>query len=133
MDSKIGVRGFINDYPLLVTQYEGEDTVRCCSPLWGKNLQNVTFNGQGIFNGQGEAWRLAKKFKLSEEQWAALVASRGEVDEKGAIWYPSRVAKEGGAMLQRLQESGRPPRVEDYGPIRELFGCAASACFWVLL
>jgi polygalacturonase len=108
-----------DDYPLVVTQYEGEETVRCCSPLWGENLQNVAFTGQGIFNGQGEAWRPVKKWKLNEEQWAALVASGGEVDDKGEIWYPSRVAKEGGAMLQRLRESGRAPRIEDYEPIRD--------------
>src|SRR4028119_1930650 len=86
-----------SDYPLVMTSWEGEETVRCCSPLWGANLHNVAITGQGTFDGQGEAWRPVKKFKMSEQQWAELLASGGAVDEEHGIWWPSRAAMEGEA------------------------------------
>jgi polygalacturonase len=107
------------DYPLVVTNYEGEDAVRCCSPIWGENLRNVALTGEGVFDGQGEAWRHVKKMKLTDEQWADLVASGGLVDEERGIWYPSRASMEGGAIVGQLRERGGALRTEDYEPARD--------------
>jgi polygalacturonase len=108
-----------SDYPLVMTSWEGEETVRCCSPLWGANLHNVAITGQGTFDGQGEAWRPVKKFKMSEQQWAELLASGGTVDEEHGIWWPSRAAMEGEATVRRLRERGGPAKIEDYEPVRD--------------
>lgn len=76
-------------YPLVETNFEGLNTVRCTSPLNGRNLENVAITGRGIFDGSGDAWRAVKKEKLTESQWKKLVASGGIVSENGRTWYPS--------------------------------------------
>src|SRR5437763_1337195 len=45
-----------DDFPLVVTDYEGEQAVRCMSPICGTDLVNVAITGGGTFDGQGEAW-----------------------------------------------------------------------------
>src|SRR2546426_445931 len=44
------------DYPLVITDFEGLETVRCVSPISGENLDNVAITGAGSFDGQGEVW-----------------------------------------------------------------------------
>lgn len=80
-------------YPLIKTSFEGLDTWRCISPLYGKDLENVAFTGSGVWDGSGDAWRHVKKSKLTERQWKERVASGGVVNEKGNEWYPSEQFK----------------------------------------
>ncbi len=83
---------FSNDkdlYPLIETSFEGLDTWRCLSPIYGKNIENVAFTGSGVWDGSGDSWRFVKKDKLNEEQWEKLIASGGVLNEKGDEWYPS--------------------------------------------
>ncbi|MFV0593975.1 MAG: glycoside hydrolase family 28 protein [Draconibacterium sp.] len=76
-------------YPLVETSFEGLNTWRCLSPLYGKGLENIAFTGNGVWDGSGDAWRFVKKSKLNEEQWKKLVASGGFISEDGKEWYPS--------------------------------------------
>lgn len=108
-----------DDYPLVVTDYEGEETVRCQSPLSGEELHDVSITGEGTFDGQGEAWRPVKKWKMTEQQWAELVASGGTVDEAHQIWWPTPQALTGRDIVEQLRKSGRPLRIEDYQPARD--------------
>ena len=39
-------------YPLIESNWEGWKTVRCLSPLYGKDLENVAFTGDGIYDGR---------------------------------------------------------------------------------
>lgn len=80
-------------YPVIETSFEGLDTWRCMSPIYGKNVENVAFTGSGVWDGSGGAWRFVKKSKLNREQWENLVASGGVVNEKGDEWYPSEQFK----------------------------------------
>jgi len=80
-------------YPLVETSFEGLDTWRCLSPLYGKDLENVAFTGKGVWDGAGDAWRHVKKSKLTSEQWKKQVASGGVLNEKGNEWYPSEQYK----------------------------------------
>lgn len=82
-------------YPVIKTNFEGVDTYRCLSPVYGKNLENIAFTGKGVWDGNGDAWRYVKKSKLTESQWKKLVASGGIVNEKGDGWYPSEQFKKG--------------------------------------
>jgi polygalacturonase len=82
-------------YPLVETNFEGLNTFRCMSPINGRNLENISFTGNGIFDGSGEAWRAVKKEKLTESQWKKLISSGGIVNEKGNIWYPSQQFRDG--------------------------------------
>ncbi|MEO8255184.1 MAG: glycoside hydrolase family 28 protein [Flavobacterium sp.] len=78
-------------YPLIETSFEGLNTWRCISPLYGKNLENVAFTGKGVWDGSGEVWRQVKKSKLTESQWKKFVASGGVLNESKTSWYPSEV------------------------------------------
>ena len=76
-------------YPLVETNFEGLNTWRCISPIYGKNLENIAFTGKGVWDGSGEVWRQVKKGKLTESQWKKFVASGGVLNEKKDSWYPS--------------------------------------------
>jgi polygalacturonase len=76
-------------YPIIQTSFEGLNTWRCISPIYGKNLENVAFTGKGVWDGSGEVWRQVKKSKLTESQWKKFVASGGVLNEKKDSWYPS--------------------------------------------
>ena len=92
-------------YPLVETSFEGLNTWRCISPLYGKNLENVAFTGSGVWDGSGEVWRQVKKAKLTESQWKKFVASGGVVNASKTSWYPSEVfmkASEGADQNVRL-------------------------------
>jgi DNA sulfur modification protein DndE len=107
-----------DDYALTLTSWEGEDAVRCYSPVWGENLHDVAITGSGVFDGQGEAWRPVKKLKRTQQEWAELVASGGVVDQERGIWWPSQAAMQGESTVHKLRERGGPIRIEDYEPIR---------------
>jgi polygalacturonase len=76
-------------YPIIETSFEGLNTWRCISPIYGKNLENIAFTGNGVWDGSGEAWRQVKKSKLTEEQWKKIVTSGGVLNDKKDSWYPS--------------------------------------------
>lgn len=76
-------------YPIIETNFEGLNTWRCISPIYGKNLENVAFTGKGVWDGSGEAWRHVKKSKLTKEQWANFVKSGGVLSKDGETWFPS--------------------------------------------
>ena len=105
-------------YPLIETSFEGYNTVRCLSPVYGKNLENIAFTGKGIFDGTGEVWRPVKKSKTTESQWKTLVRSGGIVDKDGKTWYPSASYQQG----QKISEMNVPRQlqsIEDYKAIKD--------------
>jgi polygalacturonase len=108
-----------DDYPLCVTNFEGQQTVTCRPPLWGRNLRNIAITGKGSFNGQGEAWRPVKKMKMADAQWEELRRSGGVIDDQRHIWWPSLAALEGERLVRRLRASRQEPRIEDYRPARD--------------
>ena len=68
------------------------EAIRSISPIWGVDLHDIAITGDGVIDGQGEAWRPVKKFKMTESQWAQLVSSGGVVDERHQIWWPTKAA-----------------------------------------
>lgn len=96
-------------YPLIETSFEGYDTYRCISPIYGKDLENIAFTGKGVWDGTGEAWRPVKKDKLTASQWNELVSSGGIVGDDGKIWYPSESYKRG----QEMSEMNVPVQFTD--------------------
>jgi polygalacturonase len=76
-------------YPIIETSFEGLNTWRCISPIYGKDLEDVAFTGKGVWDGSGEAWRSVKKGKLTESAWKKLVASGGVLNDKKDLWSPS--------------------------------------------
>ncbi|MGD0768697.1 MAG: glycoside hydrolase family 28 protein [Tepidisphaeraceae bacterium] len=109
-----------DDYPLALSNYEGQQTVMCSSPLSGDQLDDVSITGAGIIDGQGGAWRPVKKSKLTPAEWDALVQTGGVVDRRAQTWYPSQVWLSGQRGLTELRQSSRPLQVEDFQPYRDL-------------
>ncbi|MFZ5939813.1 MAG: glycoside hydrolase family 28 protein [Bacteroidota bacterium] len=107
-----------NLYPLVETSFEGLNTWRCISPIYGVNVENVAFTGKGVWDGSGDAWRFVKKDKLTSSQWKKLVASGGVTNAKGNAWYPSEQymkASEGADMNIPLNLKTK----EEYEAIRD--------------
>lgn len=105
-------------YPLIETSFEGFNTVRCISPIYGKDIENIAFTGKGIFDGTGEAWRPVKKEKLTEAQWKKLVKSGGVVGDNKKIWYPS----ESYMLGEKISEMNVPKQytlLEDFEKIKD--------------
>lgn len=106
-----------DDYPLVLTDYEGEPTVRCVSPISGDGLSDVSITGEGVIDGNGDAWRPVKRFKMTDEQWAELLRRGGVVDERD-IWWPTAAALAGQKLVAELQRRG-DRQVEHYRPARD--------------
>jgi hypothetical protein len=82
-------------YPIVAGNWEGLPSARCQSPISGTNLQNIAITGSGIVDGNGDAWRMVKRDKLTETQWKNLVASGGLLSEDKKTWYPSEQSLKG--------------------------------------
>ncbi|MFD2221507.1 glycoside hydrolase family 28 protein, partial [Hymenobacter bucti] len=84
-----------DQYPLVLGSYEGLPAYRNQSPLSGTNLDNVAITGRGIVDGNGDAWRMVGRDRLTENEWKKKVASGGLVSDDGRMWYPSVKTKLG--------------------------------------
>ncbi|MCH5335182.1 MAG: glycoside hydrolase family 28 protein [Alistipes sp.] len=89
---------FSNDkslYPIRQVTFEGLDTWRCQSPLSATHVKNVAITGEGVIDGNGDAWRAVKRDKLTAGAWERKVRSGGIVSDDGRTWYPSESFKFG--------------------------------------
>ena len=84
-----------DDYPIVLTTWEGQDSYRCQAPIWGVDLENIAITGEGVHDGGGDVWRAIKKEKQTAGQWASLIKSGGVTDEKQNNWYPSEKSLKG--------------------------------------
>src|SRR5262249_52005336 len=98
----------IDDYQLVRTTWEGSAAVRRMSPIHAERLENISITGNGVLDGAGDAWRMVKKSKLTENEWKKLVASGGIVDKAGDTWWPSDNAENGAALVRTLDKKGAP-------------------------
>ena len=73
-------------YPIINTVFEGLDTRRCESPINADGAHDIAITGEGVIDGNGDAWRAVKKDKLTSGQWKNLLARGGVV--YGDVWYP---------------------------------------------
>lgn len=85
----------LSQYKLVHTNWEGLGAVRNQSPVSGTNLVNIAITGKGIIDGNGDAWRMVKKDKLTESQWKNLLASGGYLSDDKKIWYPTESSLKG--------------------------------------
>lgn len=78
-----------NQYKLVESNWEGEPAWRNQNPISGKNLENIAITGSGVIDGNGGAWRMVKRSKMTETQWKNLVSQGGVLNENKSIWYPT--------------------------------------------
>ncbi|GGZ15705.1 glycoside hydrolase [Echinicola pacifica] len=84
-----------DDYPLVNTSFEGLNTVRCISPINAYEAENIAITGSGVIDGNGDAWRLVKKGKMTADQWSKLLKSGGVLSDDEKMWFPSEKSKKG--------------------------------------
>lgn len=87
-----------DQYPLVAANWEGIPQMRNQSPVSATNASNIAITGKGIIDGNGDAWRMVKKEKLTESQWKKLVASGGFVGDDQKTWYPTEKFMKGSKM-----------------------------------
>ncbi len=78
-----------NLYPIIPTNFEGLDVNRCLSPINATAQKNISITGEGIIDGNGDAWREVKKRKVSPDQWKEVLGRGGVLSEKGDTWFPN--------------------------------------------
>lgn len=88
-------------YPIISTNFEGEDTYRCQSPISARNAENIAITGEGIFDGSGDEWRPIKRDKIPTSQWAIMTKNKGVVSVDKKIWYPSESSARGASLSSR--------------------------------
>jgi polygalacturonase len=94
--SRDAVLLFSNDfdqYRLVEGVYEGRKSARNQSPIYANNLVNIAITGKGIIDGNGDAWRMVGKDKLTETEWKRKLQSGGLVNINGDTWFPSEKTK----------------------------------------
>lgn len=87
------------DYPLIITNYEGQDCIRTVSPITAEHAENIAITGFGMIDGSGDEWRPVKKFKVTDKQWEALLKKSEYVIEtkETLIWMPTKSSFDGNA------------------------------------
>ncbi|KDN55456.1 glycoside hydrolase family 28 protein [Flavobacterium seoulense] len=106
----------LNQYQLIESYFEGNKVLRCESPIMGVDLENIAITGEGIFDGNGAAWRPVKIGKMTAGQWQELIQSGGVLSKDGKIWYPSE-----GAFIGNEEKSKLPktPTAENMKPYKQ--------------
>jgi polygalacturonase len=87
-----------DQYKLVAGNWEGLPQMRNQSPFSATSATNIAITGFGIIDGNGDAWRMVKKDKLSETQWKKLVSSGGMLSEDKKTWYPSEKSFKGSGL-----------------------------------
>ena len=108
-----------NDYPLIETSFEGLNTIRCLSPIYGKGLENIAITGAGVFDGSGEVWRPVKKSKLTADEWKKLVASGGVLNEAANSWYPTARSLKGAMATENFNVPSNLKSKEEWESVKE--------------
>lgn len=85
-------------YPLVKGNWEGIPQMRNQSPISATDATNIAITGNGIIDGNGDAWRMVKKSKLNETQWEKLVASGGVLSDDKKTWYPTQKSLDGSRL-----------------------------------
>ncbi len=108
-----------NQFPLVVSTFEGVDAVRCQSPVTAENLENIAFTGEGIMNGNGFYWRPLPKDKQTESQWKAhLKKYGGVVSANGKMWYSSEKALKG-SLTNNIGKLTEGKTAKDFEDIKD--------------
>ena len=65
-----------------------DPTGRCLSGISATNCENIAITGEGVIDGNGAVWRIAKRSKMSNVEWNDLKRKGGQISEDGTAWRP---------------------------------------------
>lgn len=85
------------EYPLIVTDYEGIRRIRTVSPISAEGQHDIAITGSGVIDGNGHLWRPVKQFKTTERQWNELLTKSPYVidSNEGGVWVPEKSVYDG--------------------------------------
>ena len=106
----------IDQYPLIITNYEGQECIRAKSPITAENAINIGITGGGVIDGSGDLWRPVKKFKITDRQWEALMKkSQYIIDTKGGgVWMPTESSFKGNEHNIQLDAENALEKASEY-------------------
>ena len=81
-------------YPIIDTNFEGLDVRRCLSPIHAEGAHDIAITGEGIIDGNGDAWREVKRRKVGDDMWKNIVKKGGVLADDGSAWYPDEGYKQ---------------------------------------
>lgn len=104
----------MEEYPLILTNYEGQECIRTVSPVTADHVENIAICGHGVIDGSGDLWRPVKQFKLTQRQWEALMRKNQYVldTKEGGIWFPTETAFAGNEKNIQKNETDALQRAE---------------------
>lgn len=105
-----------SQYEIIASNWEGLPAARNQSPLNATNATNIAVTGSGIVDGNGDAWRMLKKDKLTETQWKKLTET-GVLSDDKRMWYPNEESKKG-AQMKGGGQLLNGKTIEDYRDIK---------------
>jgi len=124
-----------SQYPLVEGSYEGKAAARNQSPISGNNLENVAITGNGVIDGNGDAWRAVGKLQMTAAQWTEKLATGGVLNKDSSEWYPSEQFKK--AKLENTSMLLTPgKKLEDFRQMKDFLRpnlVALNNCKKVLL
>ena len=91
-------------YPIIDTNFEGLDVRRCLSPIHAENVHDIAITGEGVIDGNGDAWREVKRRKVGDDLWKTIVARGGVLSDDGGVWYPDEGYKAARATAGSLNK-----------------------------
>ncbi|QQT26961.1 glycoside hydrolase family 28 protein [Sphingobacterium spiritivorum] len=109
-----------DQYKLVEANWEGQPAWRNQSPISGSNLENIAITGTGIIDGNGGAWRMVKKSKMTASQWKKMVESGGVLNEEKNIWYPS-ASSLNGSKTKNPSAVVPGKTAADYADVKDFF------------
>lgn len=89
--SKGAIVSFSTDpayYEVKESWYEGQKREKAVSPISATNAENIAITGEGIFDGNGEAWRPVKQMGVSPSLWRNFIRKGGFLSEDEKTWSP---------------------------------------------
>lgn len=92
-----------DDYPLISSYYEGYPSIRCTSPIWATDETDIAITGEGVLDGNGDAWWYVRRWEQTDEMWAYILRWRGGLDDADPqrhVWWPTAEHKIGSDYFQ---------------------------------
>lgn len=89
-------------YPILPADKGTLNPLRA-APISASGQTNFSITGSGIIDGNGEAWRPVKRFKVSDAEWKAMSYLNMKEQSEGntTVWYPTLGNKDGEITTKR--------------------------------